>query len=396
MGFPAALRSARTTEPPMNPMNRTSTLFRGIAVATAFTFAAATSASACTGIFLKNADGTFVHGRTLEFGIPVAIDFAVEPRGYNFTGSTPLGDGKKWTTKYGALGAIAFGNLGIMDGINDKGLAIGTFYFPTYAEYTPTTPQNQAKSMSSIDFSNWILTQFSSVDEVRAAIENGEAIVAPTLIPGWPGGVQPFHWIVTDKSGKSLVIEPIGGKLVLYDNPLGVLTNSPSFDWHMTNLRNYIALSPRDVPPVKFDGKTFASFGMGAGMLGLPGDFTPPSRFVRAAVFSATAFAASDASAGVFSGFHILNNFDIPHGVARTNEGGSVHADETLFTVMRDPQSLRMYYKSYNDQTIRMVDLNRFDLDAKDVMKLPTASDTQPVVDMSGKFQARKTAASAQ
>lgn len=380
----------------MNPMNRTSTLFRGVAVATAFTFAAATSASACTGIFLKNADGTFVHGRTLEFGIPVAIDFAVEPRGYNFTGSTPLGDGKKWTTKYGALGAIAFGNLGIMDGINEKGLAIGTFYFPTYAEYTPTTPQNQAKSMSSIDFSNWILTQFSSVDEVRAAIENGEAIVAPTLIPGWPGGVQPFHWIVTDKGGKSLVIEPIAGKLVLYDNPLGVLTNSPSFDWHMTNLRNYIALSPRDVPPVKFDGKTFASFGMGAGMLGLPGDFTPPSRFVRAAVFSATAFAAPDASAGVFSGFHILNNFDIPHGVARTNEGGSVHADETLFTVMRDPQSLRMYYKSYNDQTIRMVDLNRFDLDAKDVMKLPTASDTQPVVDMSGKFQARKTAASAQ
>jgi choloylglycine hydrolase len=208
--------------------------------------------------------------------------------------------------------------------------------------------------------------------------------------------VQPFHWIVTDKGGKSLVIEPIAGKLVLYDNPLGVLTNSPSFDWHMTNLRNYIALSPRDVPPVKFDGKTFASFGMGAGMLGLPGDFTPPSRFVRAAVFSATAFAAPDASAGVFSGFHILNNFDIPHGVARTNEGGSVHADETLFTVMRDPQSLRVYYKSYNDQTIRMVDLNRFDLDAKDVMKLPTASDTQPVVDMSGKFQARKTAASAQ
>jgi choloylglycine hydrolase len=380
----------------MNPMNRTSTLFRGFAAATALTFAGATSASACTGIFLKNADGTFVHGRTLEFGIPVAIDFAVEPRGYNFTGSTPLGDGKKWTTKYGALGAIAFGNLGIMDGINETGLAIGTFYFPTYAEYTPTTPQNQAKSMSSIDFSNWILTQFSSVDEVRAAIENGEAIVAPTLIPGWPGGVQPFHWIVTDKGGKSLVIEPIGGKLVLYDNPLGILTNSPSFDWHKTNLRNYIALSPRDAPPVKLDGKTFQSFGMGAGMLGLPGDFTPPSRFVRAAVFSATAFPATDASAGVFSGFHILNNFDIPHGVARTDQGGGVHADETLFTVMRDPQNLRMYYKSYSDQTIRMVDLNRFDLNAKDVMKLPTASDTQPVVDMSGKFQSRKTAASAQ
>ena len=380
----------------MRRMNRTSMLFRGVVAATAMTFAAATTASACTGILLKNADGTIVHGRTVEFGIQLAVDFAVVPRGYSFTGLTPLGDGKKWTSKYGALGAIVFGNLGIMDGVNEKGLAVGAFYFPTTAEYTPTTAANQAKSMSSIDFSNWILTQFASVDEVRAAVESGEAVVAPTLLPGWPPQVQPFHWIVYDKSGKSLVIEPIAGKLVLSNNPLGVFTNSPSFDWHMTNLRNYIALNPRDVPPVKFDGKTFQSFGMGAGMLGLPGDYTPPSRFVRAAVFSATAFAAPDPSAGIFSGFHIINNFDIPYGIARVNEGGSTHADQTIFTVMRDPQNLRMYYKTYGDQTIRMIDLNRFDLDAKDVMKLTTGQGTQPVVDMSGKFQARKTAASAQ
>jgi choloylglycine hydrolase len=264
------------------------------------------------------------------------------------------------------------------------------------AEYTPTTADNLSKSMSSIDFSNWILTSFASVDEVRAAVEGGEAVVAPTLLPGWPPQVQPFHWIVYDKSGKSLVIEPIGGKLVITDNPLGVFTNSPTFDWHVTNLRNYIALSPRDVPAVKLDGKTLQSFGMGAGMLGLPGDFTPPSRFVRAAVFSATAIPVADAKAGIFSGFHLLNNFDIPYGVARTNEGGGMHADETIFTVMRDPQALRMYYKSYEDQTIRMVDLNRFDLDAKEVMRMPTTADTQAVVDMSGKFLVKKTAANAE
>lgn len=377
-------------------MNPKSMLFRSLAASAALTLAATQTASACTGILLRNADGTIVHGRTVEFGIQLAVDFAVVPRGYRFTGMTPLGDGKKWTSKYGALGAIVFGNLGIMDGVNEKGLAVGAFYFPTTAEYTPTTAENQAKSMSSIDFSNWILTQFASVDEVRAAVESGETVVAPTLLPGWPPQVQPFHWIVYDKSGKSLVIEPIAGKLVLSDNPLGVFTNSPSFDWHMTNLRNYIALNPRDVPPVKLDGKTFASFGMGAGMLGLPGDYTPPSRFVRAAVFSATAFAAPDASAGIYSGFHILNNFDIPYGIARVNEGGTTHADQTIFTVMRDPQNLRMYYKTYGDQTIRMVDLNRFDLDAKDVMKLTTGQGTQPVVDMSGKFQTRKTAQNAE
>ena len=120
-------------------MNRHSMLFRGLAAAAMTTFAAAQTASACTGIMLRNADGSIVHGRTVEFGIPLAIDFAVVPRGYSFTGMTPNGDGKKWTSKYGALGAIVFGNLGIMDGVNEKGLAIGAFYFPTMAEYTPTT-----------------------------------------------------------------------------------------------------------------------------------------------------------------------------------------------------------------------------------------------------------------
>jgi choloylglycine hydrolase len=211
-----------------NLMNRHSMLFRGLAAAAILTFAAAQTASACTGIMLRNADGTIVHGRTVEFGIPLAIDFAVVPRGYSFTGLTPNGDDKKWSAKYGALGAIVFENFGIMDGVNKKGLAVGAFYFPTMAEYTLTTPDNQGKSMSSIDFSNWVLTSFANIDEVRTAVEAGEAIVAPTLLPGWPPTVQPFHWIVYDKSGKSLVIEPIGGKLVVTDNPLGVLTNSPS------------------------------------------------------------------------------------------------------------------------------------------------------------------------
>src|SRR4029079_2589890 len=150
-------------------MTRTSTLFRAVALAAMRTFVAAQTASACTGILLRNADGTIVHGRTVEFGIPMVIDYAVVPRGYAFTGLTPMGDGKKWTSKYGVLGAIVFGNLGVMDGINEKGLAIGAFYFPTSAEYRPTTAENQSRSLSPIDFPNWILTSFANVDEVKAA-----------------------------------------------------------------------------------------------------------------------------------------------------------------------------------------------------------------------------------
>lgn len=376
-------------------MNRNSILSHVLAVTMMAALVAAAPASACTGILLKNADGSIVHGRTVEFGIPLQMDMAVVPRGHKFVGQTPLGDGKTWTSKYGATGVILFGNLGIMDGINEKGLAVGAFYFPTEAEYAPTTAANRAQSMSGTDFSNWIITSFASVDEVRKAIEAGEAVVAPTLLPGWPQQVQPFHWIVYDKSGKSLVIEPVAGKLVLSDNPLGVLTNSPQFDWHMTNLRNYIALSPRDVPPVKIDNTTFQSFGMGNGMLGLPGDFTPVSRFVRAAVFSATATPAATASDGIFGGFHVLNNFDIPVGTVRAQSSGQSETDQTLLTVMRDPQALRMYFKTYDDQTVRMVDLKKFDLDAKEVKKLSTTG-KQTVLDMSGMFQARKTAANAE
>jgi choloylglycine hydrolase len=207
--------------------------------------------------------------------------------------------------------------------------------------------------------------------------------------------VQPFHWVVYDKSGKSLVIEPVGGKLVLHDNPLGVLTNSPTFDWHMTNLRNYIALDPLGASPVKIDNTTFQSFDMGDGMLGLPGDFTPPSRFVRAAVFASTATPAKDATQGIFSGFHLLNNFDIPVGAVRAKSGNTAETDQTLLTVMRDPQGLRYYYKTYDDQTVRVVEFNKFDLDAKEVRKLPTAG-KQTVIDMSAKFEKRKTAANAE
>jgi choloylglycine hydrolase len=372
-------------------MTRTSLSFRLPACAAIVALLAATPAAACTGILLKNADGTIVHGRTVEFGIPLDVDLVVVPRGYNFVGQTPLGDGKKWASKYAVTGGILFGNLAVMDGLNEKGLAAGAFYFPTMAEYAQTTDANRAVSMSAADFTNWILTQFASVDEVRAAVEGGEAIVAPTLLPGWPPQVQPFHWVVYDKSGKSIVIEPLQGKLVVIDNPVGTLTNSPNFDWHMTNLRNYITLSPRDVPAVTIDKTTFAPFGMGAGLFGLPGDFTPPSRFVRATIFSATAIPAASASDGITNGFHILNNFDIPVGAAREKVEGKTYSDMTMLTTMRDPQALRFYYRTYDDQTIRVVDLNAFDLDAKEVKKLSTHTE-QPIVDMSGKFQARKTA----
>jgi choloylglycine hydrolase len=335
--------------------------------------AAASPTSACTGIRLTAADGSVVTGRTLEFGFFIPTDIVAIPRGYAFTSDTPIGPGMSWTGKYATVGATLQGSTNYIDGINEKGLAVGLFYFPTFAEYTETTKDNQANSLSVADFGTWLLTSFGSLEEVRSAVGSGKVVIAPTLIKGFPPEPQPAHFVVYDSTGKSIVIEPIGGKLQVFDNPLGVITNSPTFDWHMTNLRNYVALNPRNVPPVTVDGKTFRQLGQGSGMLGLPGDFTPPARLVRAAVFSATAIPEKNAERAVFQLFHILNNFDIPVGVAREEHDGVVHTDYTMLTTARDAQALKYYWKTYDDQTIRAVDLHGLDPDAKAIIRVSTA-----------------------
>ena len=357
-----------------------------MSMACAILFMSQANTNACTGIQLQAEDKSFVSGRTLEFGISFDSSVIVVPRNYEFTGQTTLGAGKKWKTKYASVGVMLVDNEIIMDGINEKGLSVGSFYFPGFAKYAVTTPENQAISMSSSDIMQWIVSQFATVAEVRAAIENNEVAISPVLTPGWPPEVQPFHFIVYEKNGKSLVIEPIDGKLVLSDNPAGTMANSPTFDWHMTNLRNYIYLNPKNVSPISVFGKEFKQLGQGSGMVGLPGDFTPPSRFVRAAVFSATAIPEKDAEAGIKQVFHILNNFDIPVGASREVKDGVIYSDYTMLTVARDSKNLRYYFHTYDDQTIRMIDLTKFDLNAKSIKKINTKS-TQPIVDVTDKLK---------
>lgn len=336
---------------------------------------------ACTGIQLKSEDGSIVNGRTLEFGIWVETNVSVIPRGYTFTGTTPQGPGLTYQSKYAVVGATAYGVPSVMDGMNEKGLSVGVFYFPGYAGYSEINSQNQSKAVSPAEFSNWIATQFETIDEVKAALPH--VVIAPTVDKGWGSTPAPFHYIVYDKKGNSLVIEPINGKLITYDNPLGVLTNSPTFDWQMTHLRNYINLTPFNVKPLKIKGLELIPFGQGSGMVGLPGDFTPPSRFVRAAIFSITAIPVKNSSSAVFQAFHILNQFDIPVGIAREKKEDAIYSDYTLVTAVRDPQTLRYYFRTYDDQNIRMVDLKKFDLNSKTIKNFDTADTHHGVIDVS-------------
>ena len=331
----------------------------------------APTAHACTGIRLIAEDGTVVHARTMEFAIDIHSDVLMIPRGFARTGTTPDGkEGLKWKAKYASVGANGVGLPVLFDGLNEKGLAAGTFYFPTSAGYMPYTAADAGKTIAQWEVGSWILENFASVEEVKANIGN---IVVPAVVFGGWGFAPGAHYSVHDAAGKSIVIEYVRGKLNIHDNPLGVLTNSPTFDWHMTNLRNYVNFSMSSAPPVRLGSVKLLPTGQGSGMLGLPGDFTPPSRFVRAVAFSQSVFKPKTGDDTILEAFHVLNQFDIPKGAAREHEKdehGNILADYTIWTSANDLKAKRFYFRTYENSQIRMVDLMKMNLDAKGITKI--------------------------
>jgi len=307
----------------------------------------------------------------MEFAIDIHSDVMMIPRGYARIGSTPDGkEGLKWKSKYASVGANGVGFPLIFDGVNEKGLSAGLFYFPTSAKYMPYTAADAGKTLAPWEVGSWILENFASVEEVRANIGN---VVVPAVVYKEWGFAPEVHFIVQDAAGQSVVLEYVGGKLNIHDNPLGVLTNSPAFDWHMTNLRNYVNFSMTNAAPVKVGSVTLKPFGQGSGMLGMPGDFTPPSRFVRAVAFSQSVFPSKTGEDAVLEAFHVLNQFDIPKGAAREHEKdehGNVLADYTIWTSASDLKTKRFYFRTYENSQIRVVDLMKMNLDAKGIVTI--------------------------
>ena len=329
----------------------------------------ASSSHACTGIRLKPKDGSVIYARTMEFAADLHAAILVVPRGKDYVGSAPGGrKGLRWTTKYGMAGANAFGLPLVIDGLNEEGLAVGIFYFPGYAKYQAVADNEADKALAPHELATYLLGTCASVDE---AVEAARGVKVGDVVVEQFGFVPPVHYVVHDAAGRCAVIEHVDGRTTVHDNPLGVVTNAPTFDWHITNLRNYINLTVTDVPAVTLEGRELAAFGMGAGMHGLPGDFTPPSRFVRAAAFAQAAPAAGSAREGVLQAFHLLNQFDIPRGSIRGVEGGKVVEDFTQWTAASDLKNGRYYIHTYQNRRIRMVELRGLDLDAKDVKTIP-------------------------
>ena len=300
----------------------------------------------------------------MEFGYPMKSEFVAFARGTEFVATAPEGQaGLRWRAKYGFAGlnqqAVP---TALVDGMNEQGLVVGLLYMPRFAKFESPTKSQYEKTLSPWEVSNFLLSSSASVKEARRAIES--VFVAAVATPGFSGFVVPLHYFVADKSGACIVIEYIDGKRIIYDNPVGVLTNSPSFGWHLSNLSNYVGLSASNADDLKLGRFTVKGFGQGSGLLGLPGDYTPPSRFVRAAFFSQLAQKPAKGSDAVNLGFHILNTFDIFEGIIHEPapaKGQEEFADITQWVVAYDQTNRLFYYRGYDGLKIKMIDLRKID-----------------------------------
>ena len=351
-------------------------LFLGAAVLSMALLPAIPS-DACTGISLKAADGSIVLARTCEWGgSNLESRYVIVPRNHSTVSVTPSGqNGLAYTSRYGYAGISVVQDSFVTEGMNEEGLSAGLFFFPGYGQYEDYDSSRNSSTMVDVELAGWILASFSTVDQVEEAIKDIH-IVATDPQAGTA------HWRIADRSGRQVVLEITGGEPHFYENTLGVLTNSPGFEWQMTNLNNYVNLFPGQTNPNKLtDDVTLRQFGAGAGFLGIPGDVTPPSRFVRAAFYKATAPQYATSFETVKETFQILNNFDIPIGVE--HEAGKAPADipsATQWTTSSDQSALRFYYRTAWNSTIRCIDLKsiNFDKVAYQVHPLDKVQD-QPV-----------------
>ena len=309
---------------------------------------------ACTDFLLESENHDTVVGRSMEFGMDLDSEVIIQPAGGSMQSTVFNGKmGYKWQVQYAYIGLNAFGLDWVVDGMNEAGLSIGALWFPG-AVYPSVNQSNVANVIALEDVGDWLLSTCATIEEVKAAISKVQiwAHELPAIHQ-----TPPLHLSLHDRQGKSLAIEFLDGKPSLIDNPVGVLTNAPKLEWHLTNLNNYINLSALQKGSVSFDGMVLTSQGQGFGMLGLPGDWTPPSRFVRIANFKNFAYPVRTSEQNVNLAFHLLNTVDIPYGLVRSDQ--KEHFDYTQWVVVKDLVNQMLYIRTYGVMDIRTLDFKK-------------------------------------
>lgn len=312
----------------------------------------------CTALTLKTKDGYNLFGRNMDLSYAFNQAVTLLPRNYEYRDRV-TGNMKK--NKYAILGmaTIIEDYPAFADAFNEKGLGCAALNFPIYSHLEDKIIEGK-NNLAPYDLIIWILANFETVDDVLKELRNVELVAIPIneKIP-----LPTLHWIVSDKNGKSIVIEKTKDGLKAYINPIGVLTNSPTFDWHLINLNEYMNITPIQPKPVKWVDEELKPLGVGIGTNGLPGGFSGVDRFVRISYLKSNISETKDLMTGISQFFHMLNNVAVPRG-AVISDGLD---DITLYTSCMCQEQGIYYYTTYNNNGISAIDMNKEDLNSKEI-----------------------------
>ncbi|HOI82270.1 MAG TPA: linear amide C-N hydrolase [Synergistales bacterium] len=342
----------------------------------------------CTVISLTASDGTIVYGRTMEWSSSdLQTKAVVVPRGSNFQSETPDGKlGMKWSASFGFLGFEVL-DREIVDGMNEAGLAVGLFFEKGPAGFADFDTKRSERTLDPASLVPYILSSFSDLEEVKEGLMQID--VVPVEDPSGENSIA-GSFMVTAPSGGSMVIEFSGGKPVFSDNPLGVSTDSLSFEWQVTNLSNYGFVTGNPFEQVRAGDIEIQPLSEGSGLLGTPGDFTSPSRFVRASIFSRYARPTRMGIDTVQEIFRIMDSFNLPPWHETGTDLSYVEnlPSGTSWTVCHDTRNRLTYYHTAFNRRVRMIDLGRLDFEADFMKKIPLdATRAQDLDDVTEKFR---------
>lgn len=309
----------------------------------------------CTALTFNNGDSYF--GRNMDIGYSFNEQIVIVPREYPLT----YKKFKNQSSHFAIIGvACVINNYPLFaDAINEKGLGVAGLNFPGYAKYNQEIVEN-VDNITPYEIIPWILATCETVDDARKLINNLNIVAIPFM-----KGLElaTLHWIISDKTS-SIVLEVTDNGVNIHENPVGVMTNNPTFEWHMTNLSNYLNCDPVDLKSKKILGFDANPLGHGTGGLGLPGDTSTTSRFVKTVFAKASSVCEMNENANVSQFFHILDTVAVTRGFAVDKRG--VY-DFTTYSVCANQNLGIYYYKTYENNQISAVNMYNVELNSKNL-----------------------------
>ncbi len=309
----------------------------------------------CTAVAYKTKDHYF--GRNLDLEYSYHETVTITPRNYHFR----FKNTEDMEAHYAIIGmAYAVDSYPLYyDATNEKGLSMAALNFPDNAVYQVI--KEDRINITSYELIAWVLSRFQSVDEAVRVL-NEVNITNQQFNEELP--VSPLHFMLSDKK-RSVVLEPMTMGLMVYDNPVNVLTNNPPFLYHITNLNNYMSLT-NETPKNNFSEKLpLNQYSRGMGSLGLPGDLSSASRFVRAAFTTLNSVSGEKEEESVSQFFHILNSVYQQRGCVKMDK--DVY-EKTVYSSCCNTDKGIYYYTTYENSQITAVDMHKADLDGRELI----------------------------